>query len=178
MPSCHGRQRWHFGDLVLIHKLPEDPWWPVRLGAPDGLVRVRMISTRKSWMVSGRGSSTTWSGWTVVASTVLGRSTPASTKKATSRSENPPPLPIRAPWRFTATLPHTTGSAPVGGHGRRRDRPVPAIAGPGATDQPAASTATERLQPLVTPVDRAGPGHLAAAGRLGDEPSTPSCSSS
>jgi hypothetical protein len=44
---------------------------------------------RKSWMVSGRGSFTTWSGWTVVARIVSGRIAPASTRKATSRSENP-----------------------------------------------------------------------------------------
>jgi hypothetical protein len=71
---------------------------------------VTMRSTRKSCTVLGRGSSTTWSGWTVVASTVSGRITLASIRNATSRSENPPPLPMRAPWRFTATLPQTTKS--------------------------------------------------------------------
>src|SRR4029453_8009807 len=38
-PSCQGRQRWDFGDLVLVQMLPEDAWWPMRLGAPDGLSR-------------------------------------------------------------------------------------------------------------------------------------------
>jgi hypothetical protein len=58
---------------------------------PDGLVGMTMRPTRESWMVSESGSSTTWSGWTVVASIVSGRNTPASTRKATSRSVNPPP---------------------------------------------------------------------------------------
>src|SRR5215217_6547760 len=39
MPSGQGRQRWNFGDLVLLKMLPEDAWWPVWFGAPDGLVR-------------------------------------------------------------------------------------------------------------------------------------------
>jgi hypothetical protein len=38
-PSCQGRQRWDFGDLVLVQMLPEDAWWPMRLSAPDGLIR-------------------------------------------------------------------------------------------------------------------------------------------
>src|SRR4030095_5422516 len=36
--SSQGHQRWHFSDLVLLQMVPEDSWWPVRLGAQDGLV--------------------------------------------------------------------------------------------------------------------------------------------
>jgi hypothetical protein len=61
---------------------------------------VTMRSTRKSWRVSGGlvhylervdggGQHRVWPKHA------------ASTRKATSRSENPPPLPTRAPWRFT-----------------------------------------------------------------------------
>ena len=39
MLSGQGRQRWNLGDLVLLKMLPEDAWRPVRLSAPDGLVR-------------------------------------------------------------------------------------------------------------------------------------------
>jgi hypothetical protein len=38
-PSCQGRQRWNLSDLVLVQVLPEDAWWPVRLNAPDDVVR-------------------------------------------------------------------------------------------------------------------------------------------
>jgi hypothetical protein len=33
-----GRQRWNLSNLVFIQLLPEDAWWPMRLGAPDGLI--------------------------------------------------------------------------------------------------------------------------------------------
>jgi hypothetical protein len=39
MPSGQGRQHWNLGDLVLLKMLPEDAWWPMWFGAPDGLVR-------------------------------------------------------------------------------------------------------------------------------------------
>jgi hypothetical protein len=67
-------------------------------------------SRRKSWVVSGSASFSTCKGWTVVASTVSVPIRPASASRANSRSEKPPPLPIRAPWRLTATLPQTTRS--------------------------------------------------------------------
>jgi hypothetical protein len=67
-------------------------------------------SRRKSWAVSGSARGTSWRGWTVVTSTVSWPSSPASASRPNSRSEYPPPLPTRAPWRLTATLPQTTSS--------------------------------------------------------------------
>jgi hypothetical protein len=46
-----------------------------------------ITSRRKSWPVSGNGSSRTCSGWTVVATTVSVPIRPASTSSANSRSE-------------------------------------------------------------------------------------------
>jgi hypothetical protein len=71
---------------------------------------VTIRSTRKSWSVSGSGSSMTCKACTVVTRAVRGPIRPASCSSATSMSEKPPPLPRRAPLRLTATLPQTTRS--------------------------------------------------------------------
>src|SRR3954453_2379594 len=50
-------------------------------------------------------------GWTVVATSVRRSILPISTISPYSRSEKPPPLPRRAPFRFTATEPVSTRSS-------------------------------------------------------------------
>jgi hypothetical protein len=59
--------------FFLLQMLPEDAWWPVRLGAPDGLVRGDDEVHPEVMDGFGEGPSTTWSGWTVVARIVSGR---------------------------------------------------------------------------------------------------------
>ena len=64
-----------------------------------------------SWAVISRSSRRIWMGWRVVATTVWRSIRPASRSSPYSRSEKPPPLPRRAPSRFTATEPVSTRSS-------------------------------------------------------------------
>src|SRR5918995_2439433 len=71
---------------------------------------VAIRSTGRSCSVDCRCSRRIWIGCTVVATVVWSSILPASISSPYSRSENPPPFPIRAPLRFTATEPQRTKS--------------------------------------------------------------------
>jgi hypothetical protein len=90
--------------------LPEDAWWPVRLGAPDDLLRsddevhtevvdgLRERLVHELERVDRGGQDRVW-----LNDAGLDQEGDLQVGKA-------PPLPMRAPWRFTATLPQTTRS--------------------------------------------------------------------
>ena len=93
--------------------------------APSTSITARGVATRStgmSWAVISRFSRRIWIGWTVVAITVRRSILPLSHSSAYSRSEKPPPLPTRAPFRLTATEPVRTRSS--SGHLVEVDHPA------------------------------------------------------
>src|SRR5436190_14428311 len=93
------------GYLRLVKLVPEDPWGALQTARwcdPDDLLgRDNDVQPE---VVRGLGQVLVQDleAWTVVATVVQSPITPASRARANSRSEYPPPLPIRTPWPFTA----------------------------------------------------------------------------